>query len=152
MTLDDSIWPTSLASPMAEIAIDGNSLTLESALAIAKGTATAFLPEQSREKMQHSRDAVENVVDSDEVVYGINTGFGALSSVSIEREELEILQTNLVRSHACGIGERMEPEIVLLMMIIRANSLARGVSGARPELVELILLSLIHISEPTRPY
>ncbi len=139
MTLDDSIWPTSLATLMAEIAIDGNSLTLESALAIAKGNATAFLPALSKEKMQHSRDAVENVVDSDEVVYGINTGFGALSSVIIEKDDLETLQTNLVRSHACGIGERMDPEIVLLMMIIRANSLARGVSGARPEIVELIL-------------
>jgi len=139
MTLDDSIWPTSLASLMAEIAIDGKSLTLESALAIAKGTATAFLPDKSRDKMQQSRDAVEKVVDSNEVVYGINTGFGAMSSVSIEKDELESLQANLVRSHACGIGERMDPEIVLLMMIIRANSLARGVSGARPEVVELIL-------------
>ena len=139
MALDDSIWPTSLASLMAEIAIDGKSLTLESALAIAKGTATAFLPDKSRDKMQQSRDAVEKVVDSNEVVYGINTGFGAMSSVSIEKDELEILQANLVRSHACGIGERMDPEIVLLMMIIRANSLARGVSGARPDVVELIL-------------
>ncbi len=139
MTLDDSIWPTSLASLMAEIAIDGKSLTLESALAIAKGTATAFLPDKSRDKMQQSRDAVEKVVDSNEVVYGINTGFGAMSSVKIGKDELEILQANLVRSHACGIGERMDPEIVLLMMIIRANSLARGVSGARPDVVELIL-------------
>ncbi|MDG1540554.1 MAG: histidine ammonia-lyase [Candidatus Thalassarchaeaceae archaeon] len=139
MALDDSIWPTSLASLMAEIAIDGKSLTLESALAIAKGTATAYLPDKSRDKMQQSRDAVEKVVDSNEVVYGINTGFGAMSSVSIEKDELEILQANLVRSHACGIGERMDPEIVLLMMIIRANSLARGVSGARPDVVELIL-------------
>ena len=139
MALDDSIWRTSLASPMAEIPIDGNSLTLESALAIAKGTTTAFLPPTSREKMQNSRDAVENVVGSNEVVYGINTGFGALSSVSIEKDELETLQANLVRSHACGIGERMDPEIVLLMMVIRANSLAKGVSGARPEIAELLI-------------
>ena len=95
---------------MAQIAIDGNSLTLESALAIAKGTATAFLPASSREKMQDSRDAVEDVLESKNVVYGINTGFGALSSVVIENEQLETLQENLVRSHACGIGERMEPE------------------------------------------
>ena len=60
---------------MAHIAIDGNSLTLESALAIAKGTATAFLPASSREKMQDSRDAVEDVLESKNVVYGINTGF-----------------------------------------------------------------------------
>ena len=62
-----------------------------------------------------------------------------MSSVSIEKDELETLQANLVRSHACGIGERMNPEIVLLMMVIRANSLAKGVSGARPEVVELII-------------
>ncbi len=124
---------------MTQIAIDGNSLTLESALAIAKGTATAFLPASSREKMQDSRDAVEDVLESKNVVYGINTGFGALSSVVIENEQLETLQENLVRSHACGIGERMEPETVLLMMVFRANSLARGVSGSRPDIVELIL-------------
>ena len=124
---------------MTQIAIDGNSLTLESALAIAKGTATAFLPSSSREKMQDSRDAVEDVLESKNVVYGINTGFGALSSVVIENEQLETLQENLVRSHACGIGERMEPETVLLMMVFRANSLSRGVSVSRPDIVELIL-------------
>ena len=124
---------------MYEVAIDGESLSLEGALAIAKGTATAYLPPRSREKMQLSRNAVETVVNSDEVIYGINTGFGALSSISIGKDDLEVLQTNLVRSHACGIGERMDPELVLLMMITRANSLAKGVSGARPELVDQLI-------------
>ena len=124
---------------MGEIAIDGESLTLEQALAVAKGSATVTLSATSRGKMQRSRESVDKVVASDEVVYGINTGFGALSSVSIDKDELEMLQTNLVRSHACGIGKRMDPETVLLMMVIRANSLAKGVSGARPELVELML-------------
>jgi len=139
MALDDSIWTTSFASSMTEIDIDGESLTLEKALAIAKGSVKASLTRSSRGNMQRSRDAVEMVVDSDEVVYGINTGFGALSSVRIKKDELEVLQSNLVRSHACGIGERMDPENVLLMMVIRANSLAKGVSGARPEVVELML-------------
>ena len=124
---------------MTKIAIDGESLTIEAALAIAKGNATAFLSPQSRKKMQRSRDAVERLLESNEVVYGINTGFGALSSIKIGKGELEALQTNLVRSHACGIGERMDPETVILMMIIRANSLAKGVSGARPEIADLIL-------------
>ena len=67
-----------------------------------------------------------------EVVYGINTGFGAMSSVRISGSDLDDLQTNLIRSHACGIGENMDPEHVLLMMVFRANSLAKGVSGIRP--------------------
>ncbi|HJM24266.1 MAG TPA: histidine ammonia-lyase [Candidatus Thalassarchaeaceae archaeon] len=125
--------------PMGELVIDGESLTLEQAFAIANGSSTASLSKNARENMQISREAVDRVVDSGEVVYGINTGFGALSSVSIDRDELKILQTNLVRSHACGVGERMNPEGVLLMMVIRSNSLAKGVSGARPELVDLML-------------
>ena len=82
--------------------------------------------------MQDSRDAVEDVLESKNVVYGINTGFWSTIICSDRNEQLETLQENLVRSHACGVGERMEPETVLLMMVIRANSLARGVSGQGP--------------------
>ena len=124
---------------MQEISIDGETLTLEQALSIAKGLFKAKLSSSSREKMAISRQAIENVILSDQIVYGVNTGFGSLSSVVIERNELENLQINLIRSHACGIGERMDSESVLLMMVIRANSLAKGVSGARPELVDLLL-------------
>lgn len=124
---------------MGEVVLDGESLTLEQAMAIATGAARPSLSQLSRERMTESRNAVDSVVDSGDVVYGINTGFGAMSSVRIDKEELELLQSNLVKSHACGVGEKMEPEHVLLMMAFRANSLAKGVSGARPELVDLIL-------------
>ena len=124
---------------MSEISIDGETLTLEQASSIAKGLCKAKLSTSSREKMLISREAIENVIRSDQVVYGVNTGFGSLSSVVIEKDELETLQINLIRSHACGIGEIMDYETVLLMMVIRANSLAKGISGARPELVDLIL-------------
>ena len=101
--------------------------------------------------MIESRSAVQRIVDSDEVVYGINTGFGALSSFRIDRQELDELQVNLVRSHACGIGELMDPEHVLLMMLFRANSLARGLSGARPEIVELLLSMVNYRIAPKIP-
>ena len=124
---------------MGEFHIDGESLRPEDVLAIANGQHTATLSESSREAMVGSRSAIEQVLDSDDVVYGINTGFGALSSVRVEPGQLEDLQVNLIRSHACGVGERMEPEHVLMMMLIRANSLAKGFSGARPEVVDMLL-------------
>ena len=124
---------------MSGVQIDGHSLTLEEIKSAIFGPLEVSISENSRELMQASRKAVQMVIDSGEVVYGINTGFGALSSVSIDQDGLESLQTNLVRSHACGIGERMDPESVLMMMLIRANSLAKGVSGVRPLVVDLIL-------------
>lgn len=124
---------------MADIKIDGNTLTIEQAMSISRGESTCTLASESKEIMNRSRAAVEEIIHSGDTVYGINTGFGAMSSVRIENEELEALQANLVRSHACGVGDRMDPEHVLLMMVFRANSIAKGVSGARPELVEHIL-------------
>ena len=74
---------------MSEISIDGETLTLEQASSIAKGLCKAKLSTSSREKMLISREAIENVIRSDQVVYGVNTGFGSLSSVVIEKDELE---------------------------------------------------------------
>ena len=75
--------------------------------------------------MSESRKIIENIIENNDVVYGVNTGFGSLSSVSIENNSLEDLQANLIRSHACGVGDEMEPEHVLMMMLIRANSIAK---------------------------
>ena len=130
---------------MRDVEIDGNSLTLEDAISMTHTGPIhgpykrAVLSEQSRAAMVISRAAIENIIQSDDVVYGINTGFGAMASVRIDGNDLEDLQTNLVRSHACGVGELMHPEHVLLMMVFRANSLAKGVSGIRPEVVEMLL-------------
>ena len=114
-------------------------VTLEEAVAISNGSAQAILSEDARVAMLISRNAIEQILLSNQVVYGINTGFGAMSSVRIDGADLEDLQTNLIRSHACGVGDTMEPEHVLLMMVFRANSLAKGVSGIRPEIVDLLL-------------
>lgn len=124
---------------MADIEIDGHSLTIEEAISIANGNNTAILSNSSRKRMEESRKGVEKIIHSGEVIYGINTGFGAMSSVRIAGDDIEQLQTNLIKSHACGVGELMESEHVLLMMVLRANSLAKGVSGIRPKIVDLLL-------------
>ena len=124
---------------MTVVEIDGHSLTIEGAISVANGYNTAVLTKSARRRMEQSRRGVEQIIDSGEVVYGINTGFGAMSSVRIAGDDLEQLQTNLIKSHACGVGDLMDPEHVLLMMVFRANSLAKGVSGIRPQIVELLL-------------
>ena len=124
---------------MRDVVIDGNSLTLDDAVALSLGMAYGVVSDGSKRSMYASRLAIEQIIESDDVIYGINTGFGAMSSVRIEGNDLEELQTNLIKSHACGVGELMQPEHVLLMMVFRANSLAKGVSGIRPEIVEMLV-------------
>ncbi len=144
LILDDSICDICFRKHMNVVEIDGNNLSIEESIAISQGKIKVRLSKNAIVNMQKSRDAVENILSSDDVVYGINTGFGALSSVKVDLEDLDTLQSNLIRSHACGIGENMEPEHVFIMMLFRANSLAKGVSGCRVEIVEF-LLNLINL-------
>ena len=122
-----------------EIVLSGHDLTIEEVIEIGSGGCIVRLSEDARERMQITRSAIDSILESGGVVYGVNTGFGALSSVRIDNDEVAKLQENLIRSHACGVGENMKPEHVLMMMVIRANSLAIGNSGIRPEIVDVIL-------------
>ena len=123
--------------------IDGNSLQYSDVLALAKGCKKAVFPDAARQNVELARETVLGIIERGETAYGINTGFGSLSKVSINAENLQDLQSNLIRSHACGLGEDMHPEDVLAMMVIRANSLAKGHSGVRPLVIDL-LLACIH--------
>ncbi|MAD56180.1 MAG: histidine ammonia-lyase [Euryarchaeota archaeon] len=123
----------------AEIILDGDSLTIEQVISVSNFNTKVRLSETSISAIIDSRNLVDDIVSSGEVVYGINTGFGALSNVTIPNDKLEDLQSNLIRSHACGLGEKMDPNSVLMMMIVRANSLAKGYSGARLELIQLLV-------------
>ena len=125
------------------VQIDGESLSAQDVLDLAKGRKKAQFSEQARNQVILARESVLGIINRGETAYGINTGFGSLSKVSIGPDDLEDLQINLIRSHACALGEDMHPEDVLAMMIIRANSLAKGNSGVRPEVVDL-LLSCVH--------
>jgi histidine ammonia-lyase len=123
----------------AEIVLDGNSLTIEQVISVSNFNTKVRLSNSSISIIKNSRNLVEDIISSGDVVYGINTGFGALSNVTIPTDKLEDLQSNLIRSHACGLGEKMDPNSVLMMMIVRANSLAKGFSGARLELIQLLV-------------
>jgi histidine ammonia-lyase len=100
------------------------------------------LAESARERMAASVATVRRVVASGQASYGINTGFGAFANARISTEQLSQLQYNLVRSHSCGVGEPLPAELVRRLMLLKANSLAVGVSGIRAEVVDTLLALL----------
>ncbi|HYP25376.1 MAG TPA: histidine ammonia-lyase [Blastocatellia bacterium] len=134
------------------VEIDGGSLTLEQSAAVADGAEVA-LAASAAQRVLTARRFVEEIIDKGEVVYGINTGFGALSDVMIPPDRLRELQVNLVRSHACGIGEPLPERAVRAMILQRANVLAKGFSGCRALVIESLLRMLnagVHPVIPSR--
>jgi len=121
------------------LVLDGNSLTLTDVVRAAQGQVQLELSPDARERMAATRHLVETWVHQGTVVYGVTTGFGELASVVISPTEVAALQENLIISHSAGAGEYLRPEIVRAMMLLRANALAKGYSGVRPELVEHLI-------------
>jgi histidine ammonia-lyase len=122
-------------------ALTGDDMTLADvwAVAVERRTGTS-LSERARERMQAAREVVERAAHgSSEHTYGVNTGFGRFVSKQIPEEQTEELQLRLLRSHACGVGDPYPDEVVRAAMLLRANALAKGNSGARIETVELLL-------------
>jgi histidine ammonia-lyase len=131
----------------------GQPLSLDEISQVAlEGRAVALDP-AALPRIRESRAVVDGLLARGETAYGVNTGFGKLSDVRIEPGEVQALQRNLVRSHACGIGEPLPEAEVRAMLLLRANVLAKGFSGVRPELLELLLALLnrgIHPVIPSR--
>src|SRR5205809_937674 len=122
------------------IRLTGDDLRIDDVWAVAYGDADAALSDEARTKMRAARDLVERAAHGTrEHTYGINTGFGRFVSTSIPEEQTQELQLRLLRSHACGVGEPYPAEVVRAAMLLRANALAKGYSGARVETVELLL-------------
>src|SRR5213596_2968993 len=122
------------------IRLTGEDLRIEDVWAVAFGDAAAALSDEARGKMRAARELVERAAHGTrEHTYGINTGFGRFVSKSIPEEQTEELQLRLLRSHSCGVGDPYPPEVVRAAMLLRANALAKGYSGARVETVELLL-------------
>jgi histidine ammonia-lyase len=120
--------------------LTGEDLTVEDVWALAVEGRPAALSDEARGKMSAARELVERAAHgATEHTYGVNTGFGRFVSKSIPEELTEELQLRLLRSHACGVGEPYPDEIVRAAMVLRANALAKGYSGARVETVELLL-------------
>jgi len=135
------------------IVIDGNSLTLEQLEAVAVDREPVEIAPEAFARMEASRRVIEEILRSGRVVYGVNTGFGKLSGVTIPHEATRQLQLNLVRSHAAGVGEPLSEAETRAMMLARANVLAKGYSGVRPIVVETLVRMLnagIHPLIPSR--
>lgn len=127
---------------MAEIVLDGEGLTFEEVIAVAygkPGEPVVVLSGGAKAKVNRAANAVETLLDRGEIAYGITTGFGAFKDKIISREEVEQLQRNIVVSHAVGVGKPFDTPTTRAIMLIRANTLARGFSGIRLETLELIL-------------
>ena len=127
---------------MPTLEIDGNSLTIADVHDVAVGRRAVMLAPNARARMLKTRAVVAGIVERNEVVYGVTTGFGKLSNINIPPEGLAQLQVNLVRSHAAGVGPELPEREVRAMMLLRANVIAKGFSGARPDLPELICAML----------
>jgi histidine ammonia-lyase len=129
---------------MDSLQLTGNDLTLADVAAVARSRRPVALADAARERMAASRAWVESVVSGadDLPVYGVNTGYGSLARVRIDNRNIAQLSWNLVRSHAAGVGPAASPAVVRAMMLLRANALAKGASGVRPELVETLCAML----------
>ena len=139
---------------MNEIVLDGEGLTFEQVLVVANGKAgepLVALADNAKEKVNACARAVDTLLERGEIAYGITTGFGAFKDKIISREEVELLQRNIVVSHAVGVGNPFDTATVRAIMLIRANTLARGYSGIRLATIELILECLNRGVHPIIP-
>ncbi|MGI6628037.1 MAG: histidine ammonia-lyase [Bacillota bacterium] len=123
---------------MMTIAVDGNPKTIEEIARVAFDKEAVEIPLDTWDKMQDSRQIVDDIVSKKERVYGINTGFGKFADVAISVENIRKLQTNLVLSHSVAVGELFSEAEVRAAMFLRANALAKGMSGIRPEVVNTL--------------
>ncbi|MCM3584329.1 histidine ammonia-lyase [Mesobacillus maritimus] len=124
------------------IELNGNSLTIDQVKQVCYERVIVSVSKESLEKVKASREAVESIVAEKKTVYGINTGFGKFSDVVIEEDDVNQLQVNLIRSHACGVGEPFPEVVSRAMVLLRLNALLKGYSGVRPIIIERLLILL----------
>jgi histidine ammonia-lyase len=139
-----------LSSPLL---LNGDPLTLAQLDAVAAGRIQVAMAAAAQERMLASLEIVERAAAGDAAAYGINTGFGKLADVRVPPDQVAALQQNLVRSHCCGVGEPLSEVEVRGMLLLRANVLAKGCSGVRTQLPELLVAMLerrIHPVVPSR--
>ncbi|MDH3645164.1 MAG: histidine ammonia-lyase [Gammaproteobacteria bacterium] len=132
-----------------KLVLDGQNLRLADLIDLEK--CQPKLKGSATDMMRDAVATLRKIVDEGRVCYGVNTGFGAFANRRIERDAVEQLQYNLVRSHACGVGDPLPNDIVRRAMILKANTLAAGHSGARPQLAETLLAFVEHDVIPVIP-
>jgi histidine ammonia-lyase len=136
---------------MSALQINGNDLSLPDLREVVYAQRPVELAEDARTKVIEAREVVEKLLRENRVAYAINTGVGKLSDVHIEPAQNRQLQVNLIRSHSAGVGDPLSQEETRAMMLLRANSLAKGFSGVRPEVIDLICAMLNKGVHPVVP-
>lgn len=136
---------------MEKLVLVPGQLTLEQMRLVYDNPVQLELHPDCFDAINRSQQAVQQVIDEDRVVYGINTGFGLLANTRISKEELEILQRKIVLSHAAGTGEYLSEKVTRLMLVLKINSLARGFSGIRLQVIEALIQLVNHQVYPCVP-
>ena len=133
------------------IYLDGNSLTIDQVVEIARHGAEVDLSEEAKKNIEISRGIVEKNIAEKKVIYGLNTGFGKFVNVAISEGELDKLQLNLILSDAVGVGDPFAQDVTRAIMLLRVNALAKGFSGIRLSTVETLIAMLNHGVHPVIP-
>jgi histidine ammonia-lyase len=120
------------------VVLNGNTLTIEEIVSIGVGDRKVALASDALERCRASRRFLEEEVAAKRIIYGVNTSFGPMCNKIIHDEEIEALQVNLIRSHAAGLGDPLKPYIATAVLVVRLNTLVKGFSGVRIELLELM--------------
>ncbi len=136
---------------MNKVIINGNDLRLEDIVNVARNNYQVELSEEAIKRVEKSRAIVDKIVEEDRVVYGITTGFGKFSDVSISGEDCKTLQRNLIISHACGFGNSLDTDIVRTIILLRANALSKGYSGIRLSTLQTLVAMLNKGVHPVIP-
>ena len=131
--------------------LNGRQLALSDIAAVAYSGEPVEISSSAKSRILASRKVIDQIIQRDVVVYGVNTGFGKLAEVRIPHRELRTLQLNLVRSHACGIGQPLSEPEVRAVMLLRANVLTLGFSGIRIEVIQLLCQMLNQQVHPVIP-
>ncbi|MGH2499321.1 MAG: histidine ammonia-lyase [Candidatus Limnocylindria bacterium] len=136
---------------MTTLRITGRDLTIADVVAVSRRGESVALDRAAEQRVAAAAKAVAALVESDEPIYGVNTGFGDLSRVRIAKDQLRALQRNLLRSHAVGVGEPLPADVTRAVLLLRANTLAAGRSGVRAETIDLLLDMLNRGVHPVIP-
>lgn len=136
---------------METVQITGHTLTLDEVAAVCRDNATVVLSEEARANILASREVVDKLVEEDRVVYGITTGFGRFSNVTISQDECKLLQKNLIITHAVGAGDPFPRDVARGIMLLRVNNIAKGFSGTRLCVVETLVEMLNRGVTPVIP-
>ncbi|MFX1487248.1 MAG: histidine ammonia-lyase [Promethearchaeota archaeon] len=136
---------------MNEVVITLQGLGLDEVIDIARNLAKVDLSEEVLERVERARKTIERAISEEEIIYGVNTGFGGLSDRIIPRKEVEKLQVNLIRSHSAGVGKLLDKEVVRATMLLRINALARGYSGVSLDVLEILVKMLNKQIHPLVP-